>query len=158
MGLALIGSALLLARSEERLAISTLSGCGLGNPLRLGGEISVETDRFFIRNLTAGFLALLPISHGEDPFEFTQGVHGFEGLYLGLRHRFPSDTITPFVGISLLGHLLSEEPYASLSPEVGLAIRFQEHYEFIAQARYFLTSRGRGDDFLLLGLGVARRF
>ena len=158
IGLALIGSALLLARSEERLAISALSSCGQGNPQRLGGEISVETDRMFLKNLTAGYLALLPVSHGRDPFELTPGVQGFEGMYLGVRQRFPQESITPFVGVSMLGHLLAERPYASLNPEVGIAIKVLKQYELSAHVRYFLTSRGRDNDFLTFGLGVSRIF
>ena len=158
VGLALLGSALLLARSEDRLALSALSGCGLENPLRVGGEISVETDRFFFRNLTAGYLALLPVSRGRDPFEFEPGVRGFEGLYLGVRRRFQYEAVTPFVGVSLLSHMLSEQPYVSVNPEVGFAIPFRERYEASFQLRYFLTSRGRGDDFLTAGFGLARSF
>lgn len=158
IGLALIGSALLLARGEDHLAISALSGFGMSSPQRLGGELSVESDGFFIKNLTAGILALWPVSHDKDPFELTQGVRGVEGMYLGVRHRFSSKPITPFVGLTFLGHFLSEEPYASLNPEVGVAFRFLNDYELTTQARYFLTSRSRGDDFLTVSLGCSRRF
>lgn len=140
------------------MAITALSGSGLENPLRVGGEISVETDRFIFKNLTAGYLALLPVARGRDPFELEPGVQGFEGLYLGVRRRFVCESITPFAGVSLLSHLLAEHPYASVNPEVGFAIPFRQRYEFSVQLRYFLTSRGRGDDFLIAGCGLARFF
>jgi hypothetical protein len=156
--LAFIGSAQLLTRSEDRLALSALSGCGMGNPQRLGGELSVESGGFFIKNITAGMLALWPVSQGKEPFELAQGMRGVEGMYLGLRHRFPAGPITPFVGLTCLEHFLSEEPYASINPEAGVSYRFHKDYEFTAQLRYFLTSRGRGADFLVVGCGVARLF
>jgi len=158
IGLALLGSALLLAQGEERMAITALSGSGLENPPRMGGEISVETDRVFFKNLTAGYLALLPVSRSRDPFELEPGVQGFEGLYLGVRRRFVCESITPFVGVSLLSHMLSEHPYVAVNPEVGFAIPFRHQYEFSVQLRYFLTSRGRMDDFLTVGFGLARLF
>jgi hypothetical protein len=79
-------------------------------------------------------------------------------MYLGVRHRFSSKPITPFIGLTCLGHLLSAEPYASLNPEVGASFRFLKDYEVTAQLRYFLTSHGRDHDFMLVGLGLSRLF
>ena len=144
--------------AEERLSITALTSCNQHDPVRAGGEISIETDHFIIKNLTAGITTLLPVSRGQDPFEVVPGLPGFEGLYLGLRHRFGQDTITPFVGVNALGHLLAETPYASLNPEAGLAIRFLKQYEFSVQLRYSLTTRSRENDFLTVGLGLSRLF
>lgn len=158
LGITVLGIFSGIARADEQVSISALSGCSLEHPLRMGGELSVETDHFFFKNLTAGYLALLPVSHGRDPFELEPGVQGFEGLYLGVRQRFPHESFAPFVGVSVLEHMLAERPYAAVNPEVGIAFKIRERYEFFAQLRYFLTSRGRGDDFLMVSCGLARRF
>jgi hypothetical protein len=144
----------ILAHGEERLTAVGFSGTGIGKPLRMGGEISVETEHFRSINITAGYLDLIPLSDQADPFEAFQGVEGFGGFYLGLRHRFKNDLVTPFIGINALEHLLSSDPYISVNPEAGIAIKLSKHCELSAQARYFVTSRGQDNNFLLGGIGL----
>ena len=156
MGLVLL--ALVTTRGEDRVSLMALSGTGVGEPYRIGGEVSLETDRFYFKHLTLGYLGLLPISRERDRFDIFPGIHGFDGYFLGLRHRFQQAPIAPFVGVNVLGHFLSEEPYISVNPEIGISIRCLKGYELSAQLQYFVTSYGRSEDFLLVGFALTHLF
>lgn len=148
----------LTTHGEDRVSLTGFSGTGVGTPFRMGGEISLETDRLFFKHLTLGYLGLLPLDQNRESFEIFPSVKGFDGYFLGLRHRFQHESITPFIGISFLGHFLAEKPYVSLNPEVGVSIRCHKDYELSAQLRYFMISYGRSDDFLTIGFGLTRVF
>jgi hypothetical protein len=153
-GLMVAGS----ARAEDRVNLTALASWDSHNPARAGGEVSVETDRFPIRNLTCGFMALAPVAHGSDTFDIVNGVQGFEGIWLGWRHRWHGTVSSPFAGISGLSHLALDSSYFAAVPEVGCSLACFRKYEVSCQLRYYVVSRGRENDFFSAGIGMSRLF